>query len=378
MDLKSLRQNRMRERADAVSSGVEEKPIVVQPVLSAPSSAPQALNKIAQAIVQEHNKHEVQILTIEKYQWYGAELAKALAMHENRWMVDWIFEHGQQKNYAPFIVRPIRGVSEQTLGGTLVFRRPTVKPSSPRAKTLEWFIPWHHNVATPSFITYSSLPFQNAGYWYRLIDIDFGTGSEEDQMHNFCDHSEYKHFYDLLCSVNMVGVKMEKADVQGFQRLLQKASRNMKQTFKVSNLGCDPLFTGGGFRLLVKATDKEELGDAIDDWKANKLICPSSTIGYQAQKLFSIQTMKEHFQTEVDPHSKYFRFSNPAFSVIHYNDEMLDNLIAYYRTWQRSTYFDKRAQGTELTDREIYTMMVEEQKAIEEKIVNWGVLNAAW
>lgn len=359
-DIKAAMTARTRKLAEAAERGVKAEEIVVQHKES--TSVPPVstlVDDIAHKVVQEHNKSEVQVLTIENYQWYGIELAKAVSMNENRWLVDWIFEDGQVRHYEPFTIRPVRTHNE---GYKLVYERPTVKSNG---KLHKWFIPWKHNVECPGFITYSTLPFYHDGLYYRLIDIDFGENGEHDQIWNYCDWEEYKHFHDLLCGLNLQARRMEKTHVQDFQRLLQKAADNIMLKLKVR----DVWFTGGGFRVLVKEPSMAELNDRIISLKAQHLVCTSSTVGYQAQKLFSVQTIKPHFQTEISPFSSMFRYSNPGFFVVKYTKELLEELISYYATYLRRTYFDLKPPDEELSEREIYARMSEEQKCLEKKIL---------
>lgn len=365
---KEYRAKRLKERIQAKEKGEPEPQLVVQQKSESEYTTvytvqASTLDEMAQKIVREHNKVEVQVLTIEKYQWYNIELAKAVSMNENRWLVDWIFEDGQTRKYPPFTVRPIRTHNE---GYTRVYERPTVKATN--GGVHRWFIPWKHNVECPGFITYSNLPFIHDNLHYRLIDIDFGDGDEEDQIGHYCDWEEYKHYYDLLCEANLKARRIDMSDVSGFQNILQGAAERIAHTLVADKENI--WFTGGGFRILMQASSKEILTKVISDLKARKLICPSSTMGYQPQKLFSVQTIKPHFQTEISPFSPMFRYSNPGFFVVKYSKEMLEQLILYYNTYLRRTYFEGKEPGIDLPEKDVYEKMRGEQLCLEKKLIS--------
>lgn len=331
----------------------------VEPIPQDVNPPPNRVSRLAHEITVAKNVHEVQVLTVEKYQWYSIEVSKVFSMHENRQWVDWIFESG-----VPFVIRPVRIEGDDAKD--IIIEKPTVKTGS---ETRRWFIPWRHNVMLPSFITYSPLPFSHDGTIYRFIDIDFEEDKEQDQIHLYCDYDEFKADYHKICEHNLTARKMDRGSVNHVRGLMQGAAKAIVDTLGVDNFAGMPLYTGGGFRLILRGEDPASMKTLVERWASEGLVCTSSTMGYQPQKLFSVQTLKEHFQTEVDPFSRYFKFSNPAFFFTRYNDDILERLFEYYKSYTKEHYKTDILTDSMRSDAEWYTMMREKQVRLEKELI---------
>jgi hypothetical protein len=324
-----------------------------------------AKEELKHAVQVEANKQQVQVFSPELYQWYSMEVCKAFCLNENRRIVDDIFADGLKRGHKPFVNRPI---TTEVSGAHLnVFTSPTIVPDR-EATMLHWYIPWMHNQPTPGFITYSSLPYVVDGVYYRLIDIDYDEDPTKSQMQHYGSASDFGSYYSKVCAVNTVARKLDRATVTSYQKLLQVFSDSMVSTLGEQNLGSKPLFSGGGFRLIAKADSAPSLKEKINKWVSDGKICSSSTVDFQPQKLFSPQTLSPHLQTEVDPYSRDFKFSNPTFYFCRYTGQLLENILAYYRLFVKETYTTEL--GPTLTDAgTLYSVMREKQANLEQSIL---------
>jgi hypothetical protein len=330
-----------------------------------------AEERLTRSVEREVNKKSVQVLVIEKFQMYCIELSKALAMHENRHIVDAIFYDGLERDWTPFINRIMK---REPTDKPLILEEPVVKPSR-NYLTDRYFIPWQHNVRVPAFITYSSMPFMLDGNWHRLIDIDWGEESEGDdnQIRHYIDNEEFTHFYKMICEKNLVAEKIGKQEPEKFRKLLLEGAKAIEDTLGKENIYHDIAYTGKGFRVIVKYNTVKEMGTEIDKWKKKDLVCVSSTHEYQAQKLYSFKSRTPHFQTECSPRSKYFRYSNPSFFFIRIDEELRKLLYEYFQTYKKTHYKEKveRMDYQNIRDytKKLYETMVEEQKCMEALIL---------
>lgn len=316
---------------------------------------PNKVTRLDHTLTIEKNKSDVQLLTVEKYQWYSIEVCKAFCMREGRWLTDMIYSDGKQKSIKPFVNRPVR--LQPPTGNFEVNKEPLVDAGG--RNTVQWFIPWRHNARLPGFISYSCLPFQDEHLHYRLLDID------GDQLKNY-GGDKFSEYYQIVCEHNLAAKKMERRLVNEFQRLLQGLSDSIVDKLGQDNLAGKPLFSGGGFRVVLKGKDPETMKNQISEWTKSGQICSSSTMGYQPQKLFSVQTLKPHFQTEIDPYSRHFKFSNPAFFFTRYNTELLNNLYEYYRAYVKQEFEDDN-EG--YSDPMLYYTMRNKQMELESNII---------
>jgi len=320
-----------------------------------------AINRIARE-KSASKDHIVQMLLLDKYQMYGIEVAKALTMRENRWMVDAIFkdwaERGCEK---PFGNKSVR--TRMLKPGYVEELKPCVRTQRP----IKWYVNWQHRREVPGFVSYSEFPFKDDGCWCRLADIDIW------EIHHYCDRAEFEHYYNTIVDANLNARKIEFGEVNKLQGFCKEAAKSIGDQLGTMYV----YYTGGGFRALVREANLDDLTAKLIGLQERKMVCQSSTTDWYPQKLFSAQLMKPHFQTDISPTSAHFKFSNPAFKVIRYDKHpgLLELAYEYFQSYKKKNYQVESWRGGRGTYTKedmvgLYNEMRERQVGLEDKIIN--------
>lgn len=308
----------------------------------------------------EQDKRQVQICEIEKYQWYGIELGKALSLSENRRYIQRIYHDAQSKGEKAFVIRPIKTYNDQKTAKT--FEDPMVKPVNKSHELHRWFIPWKHNVQVPGFITYVPKAYEWKGKWYRIIDIDYDPNPDHDELHNHGDIGEFGLLNKKLCDANMVARRLGQDDARRYCKEIQRIGGLIQKNIGKTNLSSSIYYSGGGFRTIAKADTYKELKELVNIWMDEGLVCRSSIVGYHPQKLFSVSTLSPHFGTEIAVESPYLKYSSPGLFYIKYTTELTDLLYEYYRTFIKREY-------SCIDEDTMFQEMVKKQITLEKKII---------
>lgn len=318
----------------------------------------QLIETLAHKDLEHRSKFQVQELTIDYLQFLKFEIAKAVSA--NHGVLDSIVSYGIKNKAKPFVIRPLRNLIE------LDKFEMTDSINVNTQNKMKWYLSWVWNRQYPTFITYVATKFTDGDKLCRHIDID------RDEMMSYCDVTKFDEYIDLIKKHNMGngnGWLIPKDKVLSFQSFLQEASDRIR-----SSLGTEtPEYSGNGFRVLLKGTSKEIMKEKIDGWKEAGLVDIASTMDTHAMRLNSVQTLKPHFQTDIAPTSPYFRYSNPAFFHLRFDNDKIKVLNEYYRAWLTSGIDQwEYADDKHVVDKwGYYTDMRDKQVEYEKVIKSW-------
>lgn len=275
------------------------------------------------------NKKEIQEYTIDYVQQNKINLAKSVCIEHD------VIKRMFLTEKEPFIIRLMKQLPDEEVekfARIFIYlgkKRVDVATQNP----IKWQIFWKHNTMFPSFITYSGECYTHDNKTSRLIEID------TEQLKNFglkTDH--FMYIFDKICKANLgAGGRwlINQSDVKVLHGITQDFADEIKKHIPYSNIW----YTGKGFRLEIRAGSVDELKDLFKEWKDNDMVDIATTSHY-AQKIFSVQTFRPHFQTEISPYADFIRFrhSNPAFFYHPFNDDSIQLCKDYYKSHLVSSY----------------------------------------